>query len=277
MIGAEQLLHLTFALIASVSAVVCLEADNVMHSVLNFTVFLTSISMLLFLVNAGYVAVFVLAEFVGTAVILAVLTVMVSYREISKRGMIDVRTTVASALLVTVGSIVVVLLILSEVPNPEVAIPPDVDLSALSSSIFAEFGVSTTLIGFFLAIVLLGALLLVAEPDKLFERRTMQAVIFGQATWLATSLIMFSIGLYGVISKRNMLKLLFASEIITAAAMLGGISVAVLNGYSVLAQTIGIFATVIGTLELIVGIALIYAASRELRTIDLTELSTLRG
>ena len=50
-----------------------------------------------------------------------------------------------------------------------------------------------------------------------------------------------------------------------------------LSDMPILAQSLGIFVTTLGAIELIIGIVLVYLISKELRTTDLTKLSKMRG
>ena len=272
----EQLLYILFFIVATSSAIMTLEIENIVHAVLYFTVFLVSISLLLYQVSASYVAVFVLVEFVGVAVLLALFTIMITYKESTHRGEINRRTTIASALFVTGSAILSTILVLTEYPSSLTSVAEFTNLNELSTGFFSNYGVSTNILGFSIAIVLVTSVLLIYSPAK-HNPKSLSIIVFGQGIWLSSSLIFFSIGLYGLMSKRNVIKLLFSAEIITAAALFGGVSVTMLSDMPVLAQSLGIFITTLGAIELIIGITLVYLIAKELRTTDLTKLSKMRG
>lgn len=92
------------------------------------------------------------------------------------------------------------------------------------------------------------------------------------------SLVLLAIGIYGLVAKRNALRLLFAVEIIINAATLNFVVFSrYLPGASVTGQTFVVFAIALAAAEAAAGLAIIVVAFRLNRDIDVRELKRLRG
>jgi len=92
------------------------------------------------------------------------------------------------------------------------------------------------------------------------------------------SLALLSIGIYGLISKRNAIRLLFSVEIIINAALINFVAFARYSESTIVTgQTFSIFAIALAATEAAVGLAIIVQAFRLNRDIDVLELKKLRG
>ncbi len=97
-------------------------------------------------------------------------------------------------------------------------------------------------------------------------------------TWyLSVSAILFAIGAYGLITKRNAMRLVFAIEILIGSANLNFIA---FNSYffaDTLGQTFVLFSIALGASEAAVILAIIVVAFRLHRGVDVSELKSLEG
>jgi len=92
------------------------------------------------------------------------------------------------------------------------------------------------------------------------------------------SLLLFAIGVYGLISKRNVLRLLFAVEIIINAATLNFVAFSrYLPAPSASGQVFVVFAIALAAAEAAAGLAIILVAFRLNKDVDIRELRRLRG
>jgi NADH:ubiquinone oxidoreductase subunit K len=97
--------------------------------------------------------------------------------------------------------------------------------------------------------------------------------------YLATSLILFVVGLYCLVVKRNMIRLIIGIEIITSAANLNFIA---FSAYArpgfvdPLGHSYVILSIVIGACVVAVGLALTVCAYQHLKTLDISKLSRLK-
>lgn len=92
------------------------------------------------------------------------------------------------------------------------------------------------------------------------------------------SLSLLAIGVYGLITKRNALRLLFAVEIIINAATLNFVAFSrYLPTPSATGQTFVVFAIALAAAEAAAGLAIILIAFRLNRDVDVRELRRLRG
>jgi NADH-quinone oxidoreductase subunit K len=98
------------------------------------------------------------------------------------------------------------------------------------------------------------------------------------AGYLSVSAILFAIGAYGLITKRNAMRLVFAVEILLGAANLNFIT---FNTYfwpaGVLGQTVVLFSIALGASEAAVLLAIIIVAYRLHHNVDVSELKSLEG
>ena len=95
--------------------------------------------------------------------------------------------------------------------------------------------------------------------------------------FLTVSAVLFSIGVYGLIVKRNALRMIFAVEILINAA---NINFVAFNRYlwpSALGQTIVLFSIALAAAEAAVILAIVVVAYRLHDDIDVSELKTLGG
>ena len=99
------------------------------------------------------------------------------------------------------------------------------------------------------------------------------------ALYLAFSVGLYIIGLYYMIVKRNMIKLLFAIEVMMNAVNLTFISVSSARAdmihplsHSLVLLSIGIEACLFA-----VGLAIVYKAYKKFGTLDIRKLSRLKG
>lgn len=96
------------------------------------------------------------------------------------------------------------------------------------------------------------------------------------AHYITLSAILFSIGLTGVICRRNALTLFMSIEIMLNAANLAFIAFARHSGTSD-GQVIAFFVIALAAAEVAVGLAMIVAVFRKQGTIDVGDLRFLKG
>jgi NADH:ubiquinone oxidoreductase subunit K len=94
---------------------------------------------------------------------------------------------------------------------------------------------------------------------------------------LAGVLALLGIGLYGLMASRNLIKLIIALQILVKAALLGLILAGVASGQVNLGQSLALTALVADTIVAVIGVALAIQIRRRLGTLDVRELSLLRG
>ena len=99
----------------------------------------------------------------------------------------------------------------------------------------------------------------------------------GLEHYLILSAIMFSIGLYGALAKRNAIVILMSIEIMLAAV---SIAMVAFSRYIVplllTGQVFVIFIMVVAAAEAAVGLAIVIAIYRSRETIDATEIDLMK-
>jgi len=94
--------------------------------------------------------------------------------------------------------------------------------------------------------------------------------------FVSISLILVGIGMYGLIVKRNAIRMIFAIEIIANAANLNLIAFSRYLG-DIQGQIFALFAIAIAAAEVAVGLAIIIIAYRLYKNIDVSQYKYLRG
>lgn len=97
------------------------------------------------------------------------------------------------------------------------------------------------------------------------------------SAYLSVSAILFAIGAYGLITKRNAMRLVFSIEILIGAANLNFIT---FNRYfwpATLGQTFVLFSIALGASEAAVILAIIVVSFRLHSDVDVSELKSLEG
>jgi NADH-quinone oxidoreductase subunit K len=96
--------------------------------------------------------------------------------------------------------------------------------------------------------------------------------------YLILSSILFSIGAYGVLTKRNAVRVLMAIEIMMNAAIINLVAFSVYMPYqNITGQVFALFAIAIAAAEASIGLAIFILIFRTHRTIDIKEIRRLKG
>ncbi|MGA2489171.1 MAG: NADH-quinone oxidoreductase subunit K [Anaerolineales bacterium] len=88
---------------------------------------------------------------------------------------------------------------------------------------------------------------------------------------------LLSVGFYGLLACRNLIKIVVALQILGKAALLGLVAAGNVTGQINLGQSLAITVLVADTIVAVIGIALGVQVRRRLGTLDVRDLSNLRG
>ena len=94
--------------------------------------------------------------------------------------------------------------------------------------------------------------------------------------FLLLAAVLFCIGVYGVIARRNAVLVLMSIELILNAVNLNLIAFALLHG-SVDGQVFALYVIAVAAAEVCVGLAMVLMLYRNRRSISLDELSEMKG
>jgi NADH:ubiquinone oxidoreductase subunit K len=94
--------------------------------------------------------------------------------------------------------------------------------------------------------------------------------------FLILAAVLFCIGVYGVIARRNAVMVLMSIELILNSVNLNLVAFAMRNG-SVDGHTMALYIIAVAAAEVGVGLAMILLVYRNRRSIALDELSSMRG
>jgi NADH:ubiquinone oxidoreductase subunit K len=93
---------------------------------------------------------------------------------------------------------------------------------------------------------------------------------------LAGVLALLGLGLYGLLTGRNLIKIIVALQFLVKAAELALVTAGYASGQINLGQTLAVTVLVADTVVAVVALALAVQVQRRFGTLDVTELSTLR-
>jgi NADH:ubiquinone oxidoreductase subunit K len=96
------------------------------------------------------------------------------------------------------------------------------------------------------------------------------------SNFLLLSAVLFSIGVFGVIARRNAVMVLMSVELILNAVNLNLIAFALLHG-AVDGQIFALYVIAVAAAEVGVGLAMVILVYRNRRSISLDELSEMHG
>ena len=94
--------------------------------------------------------------------------------------------------------------------------------------------------------------------------------------FLLLAAVLFCIGVFGVIARRNAVLVLMSIELILAAVNLNFVAFAMMND-NIDGQVFALFVIAIAAAEVGVGLAMVLMIYRNRRSISLDELSELKG
>jgi NADH:ubiquinone oxidoreductase subunit K len=100
---------------------------------------------------------------------------------------------------------------------------------------------------------------------------------------MTTSILLFGaigllgIGLWGLLTRRNLIQLIIAVQILAKAAVFALVIAGKASGQINLGQSLAVTVIVADTIVTVVGLALAVQVRRRLGTLDVKALSTLRG
>ena len=94
--------------------------------------------------------------------------------------------------------------------------------------------------------------------------------------YLVLSAILFSIGLYGVIKRKNLLMLFFSTEIMLNAVNIGFAAISKFY-HDMTGQMFAFFVIAVAASEVAVGLGLLVLWFRRKKTIDLDSLQQMKG
>jgi NADH:ubiquinone oxidoreductase subunit K len=99
----------------------------------------------------------------------------------------------------------------------------------------------------------------------------------GLNAYLVLSAVLFSIGLYGALSRKNAVVVLMCVEIMLNAANLSLVAFSrYVTPETLSGQTVTIFSIVVAAAEVAVGLAVIIALYRQRKSVDVNDINLLK-
>ena len=96
------------------------------------------------------------------------------------------------------------------------------------------------------------------------------------SAYLAISAVLFSLGSYGIVSRRNAVSVLMGVELVLNAANLNLVAFSRFCSGDLRGQLFAIFVIVLAAAEAAVALAIILAIYHSFQTIDVNEIDSLR-
>lgn len=98
----------------------------------------------------------------------------------------------------------------------------------------------------------------------------------GLEAWLVLAGAMFCIGLYGVLTRKNLLSIVISVELMANAANLNLVAFSHFSG-KVAGQATALFALALTVAEVVVGLALVILVARSQHRLDADAMQELKG
>ncbi len=98
----------------------------------------------------------------------------------------------------------------------------------------------------------------------------------GPGAWMLLAALLFAIGVYGVLTRRNLVAILVSVELMANAVNLNLVTLSRTHG-SLTGQSFALFTIALTVAEVVVGLALVILVHRTHRDIDADAPSRLRG
>ena len=95
--------------------------------------------------------------------------------------------------------------------------------------------------------------------------------------FLVLSLIVFGLGLYCVLARRNAIGILMGVELILNSANINYLAFSYYGGGHYDGQIFAIFVIMLAAAEAVIGLAIVLAIYQNFKTIDVEAVETLRG
>jgi NADH-quinone oxidoreductase subunit K len=102
-------------------------------------------------------------------------------------------------------------------------------------------------------------------------------VSIGLGHYLVVSGILFSLGLYCLITRKNAVAILMGVELVLNAALLNMVAFSRLGRAGLDGQVFALFGIVLAAAEAVVALALVLQLYRAFRSVDTTETTDLKG
>ena len=88
---------------------------------------------------------------------------------------------------------------------------------------------------------------------------------------------LFCVGLYGLLVTRNLIKMVAVLQVLVKSAIIALVLAGKVSGQVNLGQSLAVTVIVADTLVAVIGLALAVQVRRHIGTLDLRDLSTLKG
>lgn len=98
----------------------------------------------------------------------------------------------------------------------------------------------------------------------------------GLSAYLLVGAAMFALGLYGVLTRRNLVSIVVSVELMANAANLNLVAFSRFGNHP-WGQAVALFALALTVAEVVVGLALVVLASRSHSSLDVDTMSDLKG
>ncbi len=109
------------------------------------------------------------------------------------------------------------------------------------------------------------------------KQRPYSKVMVSLQSYLVVTAILFTLGLYNVMTRRNSVGILMGVELILNAASINMVAFSHFNGNQVDGHVFSVFLIVLAAAEAAVALAIVVSIYRQFQTIDAEEATTLKG
>ena len=302
---AQQIAFAVVAALMIVGAVRVVTSNNVVHAALWLVLVLAGAAALYLLLAAEFVAITQVLVYVGAVMVLFIFGTMLTRAQIGpERALNNKSWPVALVVSLVLGGTLAYVLI-DTFGDDELPEDPAIQsVQSVSDSIFGPYLIPFWALSFVLLAAMVGAIVLARKTESSspcsaslrlaptrFARQSVQSAAVRRPSrthrsvavlineFLLLGAVLFSIGVYGVLARRNAVLVLMSIELILNSVNINLLAFALQRSGEAAAagSAFALFIIAVAAAEVGVGLALVLLIYRNRRSIALDELSEMKG
>ena len=274
-VGIKSLIFYAFALLTVASAVLVVTVRNIVHAAFSLMITLFGVAGLYVFLQADFLAATQVIVYVGGILVLILFGVMMT------SGRLQMRIQIERGQLILGGLVAILILVLlfgviANTPQWDGIKDDGSTLEPTTRTIGemimqGEFLLPFEVVSILLLVALIGAAL-ISRKEVQRRRMTLQH-------YLVISAVLFTLGVFAVLTRRNAISILMGIELILNSCNLNfaAFSRFMTPAEDINGQIIAIFGIVLAAAEAAVFLAIILAIYREFGTIQPDQTDTLKG
>lgn len=265
------------SLSAIIGGVLMLNLTKVMHMMLALVLIFLSIAGLYFLLSAEFIGVAQILLYSGAITIIMIFGIMLTKHNAENESRLTLRKWIIFFAVVAFGAVMYFAVNNVDFANESTqgSLPlHENNTLQIGTLLYSKYIIPFELTSVILLVALVGAIILAKRTRK--RRIPMSSV--PASAYLTLAIILFCIGLFGALTKRNTVIVLVCIELMLNAANLNLVAFSKLGLFpNLTGQIFSLFTMAVAAAEAAVGLAILIALYRNRTTVQVDEMDTLKG